>query len=125
MKNSRETLKNSLYQLLKMDYGFELYNYSDAVIKFSFYHLNSVYNAFCTSIYFQDQWSDASISWQYAAQNKDAKKHAKKIVNSIITLYKLQKNFDIALSEIDFYKKRAQAVFDAKYSLTTTLHTEE
>ena len=125
MKNSRETLKNSLYQLLKMDYGFELYNYSDTVIKFSFYHLNSVYNAFCTSIYFQDQWSEPSVNWQYAAKNKDVEKHAKKIVNSIITLYKLQKNFDIALSEIDFYKKRAQAVFDAKYSLTTTLHTEE
>ena len=108
-----------------MDYGFELYNYNDNVIRFSFYHLNSVYNAFCTSIYFRDQWTDPEINLQYAAGNKTAEKHAKQIVKSIITLYKLQKNFDIALSEIEFYSKRAKAVFDAKYSIKTALHSDK
>lgn len=125
MKNSRETLKNSLYQLLKMDYGFELYNYNDNMIRFSFYHLNSVYNAFCTSVYFRDKWTEPEINLQYAAGNKNVEKHAKQIVNSIINLYKLQKNFDLALSEIEFYKKRADAVFNAKYSIETILHTED
>ena len=79
MRNSRETLKNSLYQLLKMDYGFELYNYNENVIRFSFYHLNSVHNAFCTSVYFRDKWSDPQIYIQYATHNARAEKHAKQI----------------------------------------------
>lgn len=108
-----------------MDYGFELYNYNNNVIRFSFYHLNSVYNAFCVSVFYRDKWTDPNIELQYADGNKKAEKHAKQIVNSIINLYKLQKNFDLVLSEIEYYKKRADAVFNAKYSIETTLHTEE
>lgn len=122
MKSSREILKSELFQLVKMDYGFEIYNLSESVIRFSFYHLGSVYNAFCTSVFFDGKWSDPAINWQYASENKNAAKHAKKIVSCLVNLHRLKAD-KIAETEVNYYKALSDKVFSAKYSLDVELHT--
>lgn len=124
MKSSREILKQELFQLVKMDYGFEIYNLSDTVIRFSFYHLGSVYNAFCTSVFYNGRWIDPGIDWQYATPNKNAAKRAKKIVNCLIALHNLKADH-ISESETAYYKALSEKVFSAKYSIETELHTLE
>lgn len=86
--NSRQELKNALYQLVKMDYGFEIYNDNNNLVRFSFYHLGSVYNAFCTAVKVnsEDNFSEPLINWQYATPNKKAEKYACKVVSAIIRL---------------------------------------
>lgn len=123
MKNSIETLKNSLYQLVKMDYGFELYNDEDNIIRFSFYHLNSVYNAFCTAYKNNNRWYNSGISWQYATVNKKAALHAEKIVTACIALRQLNKK-DLYNSEIEYYKNLSSVIYKAKYSNEVWLHTD-
>lgn len=123
MKSSRETLKRELFQLVKMDYGFEIYNLSDNVIRFSFYHLGSVYNAFCTSVYHAEKWTDPGIDWQYARKNETAAKRAKKITQCLVNLHRLNAD-TLAETEVNFYKELSQKIFEAKYSIAVELHTE-
>lgn len=124
MKSSREILKRELFQLVKMDYGFEIYNLSKNVIRFSFYHLGSVYNAFSASFFYADKWSDPGVNWQYARENKAAAKHANTIVNCLINLHRLGAD-TISEKEVNYYKELSKKIFEAKYSLSVLLHTEE
>ena len=121
-KNNYEVLRGSLYGLLKMDYKIELYNYNENSIKLSFYHLNSVYNAFVTSVNMHG-WSDSFIDYQYATKNKKATIYARRAINAVIAIYEKEKNFDNIIKEFDFYGERADAVFNAKYNLKTALHS--
>lgn len=122
--SSRETLKRELFQLVKMDYGFEIYNLSESVIRFSFYHLGSVYNAFCTSVFYNGRWTDPGIDWQYATPNKNAAKRAEKIVKCLIALHQLKADH-ISETETAYYKELSEKVFSAKYAIAVELHTME
>ena len=124
MGSSRETLKKELFQLVKMDYGFEIYTLSETVIRFSFYHLGSVYNAFCTSVFYNGHWTEPGIDWQYATPNKAAEKRAKKIVACLIALHNLKAD-QLSETETAYYKALSEKVFEAKYSIATELHTME
>lgn len=121
-KNNYEILRGSLYALLKMDYKIELYNYNENSIKLSFYHLNSVYNAFVTSVN-MNGWSDSFIDYQYATKNKKATSYARRAISAVIAIYEKEKNFDNITKEFSFYGQRANAVFNAKYDLKTALHS--
>ena len=116
-----ETLKRELFQLVKMDYGFEIYNMNQNSIRFSFYHLGSVYNAFCSSFYFAGKWSEPGINWQYARENKKAAKHAAAIVECLILMQGTAD--DLAEKEVSYYKTLSSKIFEAKYSIAVELHT--
>ena len=118
-KYNLKYLKSKLFQLVKIDYGFEIYNKNSECIRFSFYHLGSVYNAFCTTVFFNGSWSAPRIEWQYAKQNKTAAELVKEIV---ICLLALQNNAQ-AEKEVEYYKALSKQVFNAKYSIETQLHT--
>ena len=119
--NALERLKHELFQLVKMDYGFEIYNVNDTVIKFSFYHLGSVYNAFCTSVFYNGEWGEASINWQYAKSNKAAARHAAAVVDCLVRLHGTAD--DLAEKEVEYYKALSDQIFNAKYSTAVELHT--
>lgn len=116
-----EKLKRELFQLVKMDYGFEIYNMNQTVVRFSFYHLGSVYNALCSSVYFQGKWSEPGVDWQYAQVNKTAAKHAIAITGCLMLMQGTAD--DLAEKEVSFYKALSEKVFEAKYSISVELHT--
>ncbi len=119
--NVTEKLRHELFQLVKMDYGFEIYNMNGSAIRFSFYHLGSVYNAFCSTVYFRGEWSSPGIEWQYARENKKAAKHAAAVVACLIRMQGTAD--DIAETEVNYYKALSEKVFHAKYSIAVELHT--
>lgn len=118
-KYNLQYLKKQLFKLVKMDYGFEIYNKTPELIRFSFYHLGSVYNAFCTTIYFKDAWTAPKIDWQYARPNEKAAQIAKNVLLCLIAL----KNDDRAEQEVLYYKNLSTMVFEAKYNISVELHT--
>lgn len=122
--NNYQELKKTLYQLVKMDYGFGIYNDEENIIRFSFYHLDSVYNAFCTSVKVNndDNFSTPSVEWQYATPNKKAEKYACKVVSAIIALK--AKKRDEYNDEVEYYKNLSEMVYNAKYATKVWLHTE-
>ncbi len=117
--------KRAFALLVKNDYGFEVYNANRNLFRFSFYHLNSTYNAFCSSVYFNNKWSESTVNWQYAAENKKIEKIVKKIVDFAVEYYQKYGNFDLVEKEIEYYEKLSDMVFEAKYSINTMFHTEE
>lgn len=117
--------KRALALLVKNDYGFEVFNTNKHLFRFSFYHLNSTYNAFCTSVYYGNKWSESTVEWQYATKNKKIEKIVKKVVDFAVEYYQKYGNFDLVEQEIEYYKKLSDMVFEAKYSLNTMFHTEE
>lgn len=122
--NNRQELKNALFQLVKMDYGFEVYNDNENIVRFSFYHLGSVYNAFCTAVKINgdEKFSEPSVEWQYAMPNKKAEKYAYKVVSAIIQLKAVKYNG--YAEEVEYYKNLSEMVYKAKYSTEVWLHTE-
>lgn len=118
-KYTLQHLKKLLLQLVKMDYGFEIYNKTPELIRFSFYHLGSVYNAFCTTLYFENTWTAPRIDWQYARPNEKAAQIAKEVVLCLLTL----KNDERAEQEVLYYKNLSTMVFEAKYTISVELHT--
>jgi hypothetical protein len=118
-KYNLQYLKSKLFQLVKIDYGFEIYTQNSELIRFSFYHLGSVYNAFCTTVKFNNQWSAPAIDWQYARENKTAATLAKEIVICLLAMQSDPR----AEKEVEYYKTLSQQVFNAKYSIDIELHT--
>lgn len=121
--NKRE-FKVCLYQMVKNDYGFEIYNDDKNIIRFSFYHLNNVYNAFCTSVFFNESWGSPSINWQYANENKRIAKYAEKIVAFMVEYKQKHGNIEWCKNEIEYYSQLSNAIYKAKYSTEIFLHTE-
>lgn len=120
---TNQQFKNCLYQLVKNDYGFELYNHNDNIIRFSFYHLNSIYNAFCTAVFFNGKWCAPSVNWQHAAENKRIANYVEKIVAFMAEYQKKYGNIEWCINEIEYYSKLADSVFHAKYDVKIMLHT--
>ena len=120
---TNQQFKNCLYQLVKSDYGFELYNHNENIICFSFYHLNSLYNAFCTAVFSNNKWCVPYVDWQYATENKRIANYTKKIVAFMIEYHKNHGNIEWCINEIEYYSKLANNVFHAKYDTEIVLHT--
>lgn len=120
---TNQQFKNCLYQLVKNDYGFEMYNHNDNIIRFSFYHLNSTYNAFCTTVFFNNKWCAPSVNWQYATENKRIANYTEKIVAFMAGYQEKHGNIEWCLNEIEYYSKLANNVFHAKYDIGIVLHT--
>lgn len=117
--SSYEMLKSNLYQLVKNDYGFEIYSKSDEYMRFSFYHLNSCYNAFCVvNLTTGESW----LEWQYAKINKKIVSYVQKICDCIVNINRLNK-FDLVEKEVNYYADLSHAVFKAKYATEIMLHT--
>lgn len=121
---NKKDFKNCLYQMVKNDYGFEIYNNDENIIRFSFYHLNSVYNAFCTSVAINGEFGSPSINWQYAKENKRIAKYAEKIVAFMVEYKQKYGNIEWCEKEIEYYSQLSNAIYKAKYSTKIFLHTE-
>lgn len=121
---TNQQFKNCLYQLVKNDYGFELYQANDKTIVFSFYHLNSVYNALCSAIQWKKDWYIQNIDWQYCQHNKKIENYVVKIVSFMVEQYRIYKNFDYCEKEVAYYKELSELVYKAKYQIDGVyLHT--
>lgn len=113
-----EQFRTTLHNLVKMDYGFEAYNWSDNSFRFSFYHLNSCYNAFAVaSNYYK---TEVTTEWQYATPNKRAEKYACAIALFCLTN---ERKREWCLKEIDYYAQKAHAIYEAKYDTQITIHS--
>lgn len=110
--------KQKMLTLLKSDYGVELYDYNENFVRISFYHLGSVYNAFCSAFYDDE----TSVNWQYAAHNKKVESAVKWITAFCVKCFHDGKHVDFVKSEFEYFKERSAAVFAAKYSIETDLH---
>lgn len=124
MKNAQTELRSALLQLLRMDYGVELYNWNENILRVSFYRLSSVYNGFCTTFTFRGDWTEPEVNWQYSAPNKKAEKLVKRATSAALQIFKKRGSWDQVEQEFDYYKPLFNAVFKAKYSIPVELHTE-
>lgn len=117
MINNMEQFRTALHNLVKMDYGFEAYNWTVNSFRFSFYHLNSCYNAFAVaSDYIK---TDVGVEWQYATPNKKAGKYACEIALFVLMHPSKREEY---LKEIEWYAQKAHAIFEAKYSYEVNAH---
>ena len=124
MKNAQTELRSALLQLLRMDYGVELYNWDEKILRVSFYRLSSVYNGFCTTFTFSGDWTEPEVNWQYSTPNKRAEKLVKRATSAALQMFKKRGSWDLVEQEFDYYKPLFNAVFEAKYSIPVELHTE-
>lgn len=124
MKNSsaKIELRTALLQLLRMDYGVELYNWNENICRLSFYKLSSVYNAFCESHVFDDNWTAPAVSWQYATRNNRAERLAVRAVNAAVQLYRKTGSWDAVETEFKYFEPLSKSVYDAKYSIQRDLY---
>lgn len=116
-----QCMRNELHALLKMDYGIEIYNMNENIIRLSFFHLNSFYNAFCTTL-ISENGCNPSFNWQYARINKAVEKRVLRLINAVYSLQARHKT-ELIENEFAYYKTLSDQVFNAKYTTAVMLHT--